>query len=85
MRSLQTVFPFTFSPVMTESSCCPTGSPPFVVVDFDYYDRGVVLLTEKRKKCSLKTENCVLFGRLAEDLGLGGRFSDSFEGQTSKK
>ena len=42
-------------------------------------DRGSCGL-EKNKKHSLKAENFVLFGRLAEEVSLGSSLSDSSEG-----
>ena len=53
VRNLPTVFPFTFSPVLIERSCCSTSSPAFVfvsVIDFDHCNRCVVVLTGKKKK-----------------------------------
>ena len=43
-------------------------------------DRGSCGLEKKKKKHSLKAENFVLFGRLAEEVSLGSSLSDSSEG-----
>ena len=42
--------------------------------------RPWVLWAGKKKKHSLKAENFVLFGRLAEEVSLGSSLSDSSEG-----
>ena len=40
---------------------------------------------KKKKKHNLRVDNYVLFGRLAEDLSLGGSLSEKFWGTPPKR